>query len=133
MTFNECWMSAIKLVEVDESRFLRFARSAIMLSALEIISLVSAATHAALHDSPSQTLSSTLINSYLVSLQIYLSQYGYLSPKARNPTSGGNLLAQEAWETAIRDFQGFAGLNITGKRLFRTSSKSFSSLSCFYR
>lgn len=48
-------------------------------------------------------------------LQIYLSQYGYLSPKARNPTSGGNLLAQESWETAIREFQGFAGLNITGK------------------
>lgn len=47
--------------------------------------------------------------------QIYLSQYGYLNPKARNPTSGGNLLAQESWESAIKDFQGFAGLNITGK------------------
>lgn len=49
--------------------------------------------------------------------QIYLSQYGYLSAKARNPTSGGNLLAQDSWETAIREFQGFAGLNITGKQL----------------
>lgn len=48
-------------------------------------------------------------------LQIYLSQYGYLSPKARNPTSGGNLLAQDAWQTAIKEFQGFAGLNVTGK------------------
>lgn len=52
---------------------------------------------------------------FCLSLQIYLSQYGYLSPKARNPTSGGNLLAQEAWENAIREFQGFAGLNVTGK------------------
>ncbi|KAL7023987.1 hypothetical protein ACKWTF_012864 [Chironomus riparius] len=47
--------------------------------------------------------------------EIYLSQYGYLSPKARNPTSGGNLLSQDSWETAIREFQGFAGLNITGE------------------
>lgn len=51
-------------------------------------------------------------------LQIYLSQYGYLSPKARNPSSGGNLLAQDAWENAIREFQGFAGLNITGMLKF---------------
>lgn len=54
---------------------------------------------------------------FIFSFQIYLSQYGYLSPKARNPTSGGNLLAQESWETAIREFQGFAGLNVTGKTI----------------
>lgn len=47
--------------------------------------------------------------------EIYLSQFGYLSPKARNPTSGGNLLAQDSWENAIREFQSFAGLNITGE------------------
>jgi Putative peptidoglycan binding domain len=47
-------------------------------------------------------------------LQIYLSQYGYLSANARNPTSGGNLLSQDSWENAIREFQGFAGLNVTG-------------------
>jgi len=46
-----------------------------------------------------------------------LSQFGYLSPKARNPSSGGNLLAQDSWENAIKEFQGFAGLNITGKPL----------------
>jgi hypothetical protein len=60
-------------------------------------------------------------------LQIYLSQYGYLSPKARNPTSGGNLLAQDAWENAVREFQGFAGLNITGRFKFKknNSQKQF--------
>ncbi|CAO1439363.1 unnamed protein product [Diamesa hyperborea] len=46
---------------------------------------------------------------------IYLSQFGYLSPKARNPSSGGNLLAEDAWQNAVKDFQGFAGINITGE------------------
>lgn len=49
-----------------------------------------------------------------IPFQIYLSQFGYLNPKARNPSNGGNLLSQESWENAIREFQGFAGLNITG-------------------
>jgi matrix metalloproteinase-14 (membrane-inserted) len=43
-----------------------------------------------------------------------LSQFGYLSPRARNP-SGGNLIDRESWEKAIMDFQNFAGLNATGK------------------
>lgn len=52
---------------------------------------------------------------FLFYLQIYLSQFGYLSPKARNPSSGGNLLAEDAWQNAVKDFQGFAGINITGE------------------
>lgn len=47
-------------------------------------------------------------------LQIYLSQFGYLPASAKNPSSGG-LLDQETWERAIRDFQSFAGLNVTGE------------------
>lgn len=47
-------------------------------------------------------------------MQIYLSQFGYLSPRARNP-SGGNLIDKTTWEKAIKDFQSFAGLNATGK------------------
>lgn len=35
----------------------------------------------------------------------------------RNPSSGGNLLSQESWENSIREFQAFAGLNVTGKFL----------------
>ena len=59
----------------------------------------------------------TCFNFCLFFLQIYLSQYGYLSPKVRNPSSGGNLLSQESWETSIREFQAFAGLNVTGRFL----------------
>lgn len=50
----------------------------------------------------------------LSSSQLYLSQFGYLSPKYRNPTSG-NLLDQDTWEKAIMEFQSFAGLNVTGE------------------
>lgn len=46
--------------------------------------------------------------------EIYLSQFGYLPASAKNPSSGG-LLDQETWERAIRDFQSFAGLNVTGE------------------
>ncbi|XP_049547028.1 matrix metalloproteinase-14 isoform X3 [Anopheles darlingi] len=46
--------------------------------------------------------------------ELYLSQFGYLSPKYRNPTSG-NLLDQDTWEKAIMEFQSFAGLNVTGE------------------
>lgn len=62
---------------------------------------------------------SNLYYQFFISIfhQIYLSQFGYLSPKVRNPSNGGNLLSQESWENAIREFQGFAGLNVTGKKL----------------
>ncbi|XP_058053463.1 matrix metalloproteinase-14 isoform X1 [Anopheles bellator] len=46
--------------------------------------------------------------------ELYLSQFGYLSPRYRNPTSG-NLLDHETWEKAIMEFQSFAGLNVTGE------------------
>ncbi|XP_053675334.1 matrix metalloproteinase-14-like [Anopheles nili] len=46
--------------------------------------------------------------------ELYLSQFGYLSPRYRNPTSG-NLLDQDTWEKAIMEFQSFAGLNATGE------------------
>lgn len=45
--------------------------------------------------------------------QIYLSQFGYLPPSARNPSNGG-LLDSNTWSKAIMDFQGFAGVNVTG-------------------
>lgn len=50
----------------------------------------------------------------LVSLQLYLSQFGYLNPSFRNPTSG-NLIDGDTWEKAIMEFQSFAGLNVTGE------------------
>ncbi|XP_053689542.1 stromelysin-3 [Sabethes cyaneus] len=46
--------------------------------------------------------------------ELYLSQFGYLSAKFRNPTSG-NLLDKDTWEKAIMEFQSFAGLNVTGE------------------
>ncbi|XP_058837525.1 matrix metalloproteinase-19 isoform X1 [Topomyia yanbarensis] len=46
--------------------------------------------------------------------ELYLSQFGYLSAKFRNPTSG-NLLDKDTWEKAIMEFQSFAGLNTTGE------------------
>ncbi|XP_069668849.1 stromelysin-3 isoform X2 [Periplaneta americana] len=44
---------------------------------------------------------------------IYLSQFGYMNPTFRNPSSG-TLIAAETMKKAIEDFQAFAGLNITG-------------------
>uniref|UniRef100_A0A336MF57 CSON000784 protein n=1 Tax=Culicoides sonorensis TaxID=179676 RepID=A0A336MF57_CULSO len=46
-------------------------------------------------------------------VDLYLSQFGYLSPSLRNPTSG-NLIDANTWERAIMEFQSFAGLNATG-------------------
>lgn len=46
--------------------------------------------------------------------QIYLSQFGYLPATARNPANGG-LLDSGTWSKAIMEFQGFAGINATGK------------------
>uniref|UniRef100_A0A7G3AQ15 Putative matrix metalloproteinase-19 isoform x1 n=1 Tax=Lutzomyia longipalpis TaxID=7200 RepID=A0A7G3AQ15_LUTLO len=46
--------------------------------------------------------------------EIYLSQFGYLPASARNPSNGG-LLQEETWTKAIQDFQGFAGINVTGE------------------
>jgi hypothetical protein len=46
-------------------------------------------------------------------LQIYLSQFGYLNPQVRNPSSG-TIIAADAMKKAIVEFQVFAGLNITG-------------------
>ncbi|XP_037046819.1 matrix metalloproteinase-14 isoform X1 [Bradysia coprophila] len=46
--------------------------------------------------------------------EIYLSQFGYLPPSARNPANGG-LLDSSTWSKAIMDFQGFAGVNVTGE------------------
>ncbi|XP_063700125.1 matrix metalloproteinase-14 isoform X2 [Culicoides brevitarsis] len=46
--------------------------------------------------------------------QLYLSQFGYLSPSLRNPSSG-SLIDGDTWEKAIMEFQSFAGLNATGE------------------
>jgi matrix metalloproteinase-14 (membrane-inserted) len=48
-------------------------------------------------------------------LQIYLSQFGYLNPQVRNPSSG-TIIAADAMRKAIVEFQAFAGLNITGNQ-----------------
>lgn len=45
---------------------------------------------------------------------MYLSQFGYLPPAVRNPSSG-QLLSQDALSDAIKEFQSFAGLNVTGE------------------
>lgn len=49
-----------------------------------------------------------------VYFQMYLAQYGYLSPSVRNPSSG-HIMDESSWRRAIAEFQGFAGLNATGK------------------
>lgn len=45
--------------------------------------------------------------------QMYLAQFGYLPAQMTNPNSG-HLMTQEAMADAIREFQAFAGLNVTG-------------------
>lgn len=51
---------------------------------------------------------------YEVNFQMYLAQYGYLSPSVRNPSSG-HIMDESSWKKAIAEFQSFAGLNTTGK------------------
>lgn len=48
-------------------------------------------------------------------MQLYLSQYGYLSPSRGNSSQ---LLDERSYKKAIEDFQAFAGLDVTGKDLF---------------
>ncbi|XP_055700592.1 matrix metalloproteinase-2 isoform X4 [Phlebotomus papatasi] len=67
--------------------------------------LTVALTIAAIHAAPVSKTSQA---------EIYLSQFGYLPASARNPSSGG-LLDEDTWTKAIQDFQGFAGLNVTGE------------------
>lgn len=50
-------------------------------------------------------------NTFLILLQNYLAQYGYLPPI--NPEIGA-FLSEEKLKAAIEEFQAFAGLNITG-------------------
>uniref|UniRef100_T1H882 PG_binding_1 domain-containing protein n=1 Tax=Rhodnius prolixus TaxID=13249 RepID=T1H882_RHOPR len=65
---------------------------------------------------------------------MYLAQFGYLPAQMTNPNSG-HLMTQEAMADAIREFQAFAGLNVTecaGKFVKSTahyhSSKEIASL-----
>lgn len=44
---------------------------------------------------------------------MYLSEYGYLSPRMRNPQSG-HLMSEETMSKALMEFQAFANLNLTG-------------------
>ncbi|XP_065207839.1 matrix metalloproteinase-14 isoform X1 [Planococcus citri] len=44
---------------------------------------------------------------------LYLSHYGYLSPRVKNPHSG-QLMSEETMSRAVTEFQAFAGLNLTG-------------------
>lgn len=50
---------------------------------------------------------------YYLFFQMYLSEYGYLSPRVRNPQSG-HLMSEEAMSKALMEFQAFANLNLTG-------------------
>ncbi len=45
---------------------------------------------------------------------MYLAEYGYLSPRVKNPQSG-HLMSEETMTKAIMEFQSFASLNLTGK------------------
>uniref|UniRef100_A0A0A9Z365 Matrix metalloproteinase-14 n=2 Tax=Lygus hesperus TaxID=30085 RepID=A0A0A9Z365_LYGHE len=45
---------------------------------------------------------------------VYLSEYGYLPASTRNPTSE-HLMDEETYMNALKEFQAFAGLNITGQ------------------
>ncbi|KAJ9601220.1 hypothetical protein L9F63_000615, partial [Diploptera punctata] len=51
--------------------------------------------------------------------EFYLSQFGYLSPQARNIHSGA-LISVESVKKAVSEFQAFAGLNITGELDYET-------------
>lgn len=55
-------------------------------------------------------------------LQMYLSQFGYLSPSMKNPNSG-HIMSEETMAKALMDFQSFAGLNLTGKRVVSSYSR----------
>jgi Putative peptidoglycan binding domain len=44
---------------------------------------------------------------------MYLSQFGYLGSNVRNP-GAGNIIDESAMELAIKEFQEFAHLNVTG-------------------
>jgi hypothetical protein len=63
-------------------------------------------------------------------LQIYLSQFGYLNPQVRNPSSG-TIIAADAMKKAIMEFQAFAGLNITGKGSRDSVAPTVASLQVF--
>ncbi|XP_021941826.1 matrix metalloproteinase-14 isoform X4 [Zootermopsis nevadensis] len=62
---------------------------------------------------------------------IYLSQFGYLNPKVRNPSSG-TIIAADTMKKAIIEFQAFAGLNITGE-LDRETAETMSLPRCGVR
>ncbi|XP_025414182.1 stromelysin-2-like isoform X2 [Sipha flava] len=47
-------------------------------------------------------------------LKTYLSQYGYLKPSMKN-SNVANIISEEAMVKAIREFQSFFGLNLTGR------------------
>lgn len=49
-----------------------------------------------------------------IEAMLYLSQFGYLNPQARNMKAGA-LISMERVKKAITEFQAFAGLNITGE------------------
>jgi len=45
---------------------------------------------------------------------MYLSQFGYLKANFKNP-GAGNLISEDAMVSAIKDFQSFAQINVTGE------------------
>ncbi|CAF4783840.1 unnamed protein product [Pieris macdunnoughi] len=53
-------------------------------------------------------------SNYDIDFQMYLAQYGYLSPSVKNPSSG-HIMDESSWRRAIAEFQSFAGLNTTGE------------------
>jgi len=65
-------------------------------------------------------------NSVIYILQMYLSQFGYLSPSMKNPNSG-HIMSEETMARALMDFQSFAGLNLTGECVISPDS-----FCCYY-
>lgn len=51
--------------------------------------------------------------------QLYLSQYGYLGISPSKVANSSNLIDGRVLNSAVAEFQSFAGLDVTGKQIFR--------------
>ena len=60
---------------------------------------------------------------------MYLARFGYMDPASQNPSSGA-LISGETVRRAIIDFQSFAGLNQTGKKIKIEIARSVSFFVC---
>lgn len=56
---------------------------------------------------------------YFFLFQLYLSQYGYLGISPSKVANSSTLIDGRVLNSAVAEFQSFAGLDITGKQTFR--------------